>query len=78
MPRDPQGAETRTETTVEWRNVYRDFHGDEQVQPVGFPTRELLDEFTDTTGRIAIERIETRTTITRYPIPPLAGEETKG
>lgn len=63
-----QGAGTRTE----WRNVY----------PAGsdcyagtYPTREKCDAAqSESVQRIAVEML----TITRYPIPPHAGEETKG
>lgn len=66
MPRDPQGAGTRTETKVEWRNVY-------ERAPLGmfWDTREEADDAARATQefggdrRIAIERIETTTTITR-------------
>lgn len=67
MPRDPQGAGTRTETKVEWRNVY-DSDGKE-IAPYGrHATRELADEWALRNKdilRIAVERIETTTTITR-------------
>ena len=68
MPRDPQGAGTR----VEWRNVYPREAG---VQAGQYATREECDAAqSEKVPRIAVEML----TITRYPIPPHAGEETKG
>lgn len=80
-PTDPQGAGTRVETKVEWRNVYED--GVRSVS--GYDTRQQADDaanmtqMIDRVKRIAIERITyCIVDITRYPIPPHAGEETKG
>lgn len=74
MPRDPQGAETHT--IVRWRNVYKGAaHG------LLRESREQADKNVNESPefpRIAVERIETTTTITRYPIAPHAGEETQG
>ena len=82
MPRDPQGAGTRTETRVEWRNVYDGPFG-VFTGSVTFQFRPLSDAYAEAAARdgckrIAVEEVTTVTTITRHPIPPHAGEETKG
>lgn len=78
-PPDPQGAGTRVETMVEWRNVYRDEDGN-RVSGFTHISREQADQSAlwSHVSRIAVEEVTTVTTITRYPIPPHAGEETKG
>lgn len=68
---------------VEWRNVYAENppRTGEWRGPLTRHKEQLEEQADDMLGgwdRIAVERIETRTTITRYPISPHAGEETKG
>lgn len=69
MPRDPQGAGTRTE----WRNVYAD-----GSKGAWFTQRWVLDLQKPIGKRVAVEERIITETITRHPIPPHAGEETKG
>jgi hypothetical protein len=72
-PTDPQGAgETRVETTEVWQNVYRP---EANLFPMVFATKEDADKYADILGydgalhrRIAVERIETTTTITRIAV----------